>query len=142
MIRKLDSLAVPAKHDMCAKIRVELYSPSPSHEKGSQIQFQLLHVGKWQVWPNGQGVVPFFVIRTRKHAGSVLVYHLPVPTKRHCEALKPSRDLVFKNLPAVESMFDFRRENVRGGDVVLNVFLPQIICIQPFVWQTLPIKIA
>ena len=31
-------------------------------------------MGKWQVWPHGQGDVPI-IITTRKHAGSVLVYH-------------------------------------------------------------------
>ena len=75
MIIKLDSLAVPAKHAMSAKTRVELKFPSPSLEKRKQNQLHFLLMGKWQVLPSGQGGVPLYYHSDRQTTGNVLDYH-------------------------------------------------------------------
>ena len=46
-------LAVFAKLAMSAKIRVKINCHSLSIEKKGENQFQLLHMGTWQVWPKG-----------------------------------------------------------------------------------------
>ena len=77
-------MAVPAKHAMSAKTRVELIFPSLSLEKKEAKSVPTLTYWKMAGLAEWAGTLSytlsaFIIITTGKHAGSVLVYyHLPV----------------------------------------------------------------